>query len=74
MQVDRFRFDVDVEVHVVFCDLGINNLSHTPTGSADFETKDKLCLGNQTKQTKIYCLGLKADAADPQWRSVEGRK
>ena len=22
----------------------------------------------------IYCLGLKADAADPQWRSVEGRK
>ena len=20
MQVDRFRFDVDVEVHVVFCD------------------------------------------------------
>ena len=35
MQVDRFRFDVDVEVDVLVCDLGINNLSHTPPGSAD---------------------------------------
>ena len=38
MQVDRFRFDVDVEVDVLVCDLGINNLSRTAPGSADFST------------------------------------
>ena len=37
--------------HEAKCDLfAINNLSHTPAGSADFETKDKLCFALKIKK------------------------